>query len=163
MPAKLGINLSTPATEPHSNLEVQGSVAAAITTITSDTNLSATHFSVGLDAGSNSVDADLPAADTCEGRLYVIKAEDLSNAGTITPDGSDTVEGASGYTFSTAGESILIQSDGISDWKILASYHAPMDGGILDLSQTISATPTQAEVQAITDKIDELLAYLRAP
>lgn len=33
---------------------------------------------------------------------------------------------------------------------------------VADLGQTISASPTQAEVQAISDKIDELLAALRA-
>lgn len=33
---------------------------------------------------------------------------------------------------------------------------------VADLNQTISATPTQAEVQAISDKIDALLASLRA-
>jgi len=33
---------------------------------------------------------------------------------------------------------------------------------VTDLDQTISASPTQAEVQAISDKIDELLAALRA-
>ena len=32
---------------------------------------------------------------------------------------------------------------------------------VADLSQTVSATPTQAEVQAISDKVDELLAALR--
>ncbi|MCU7840850.1 MAG: hypothetical protein KZQ94_15910 [Candidatus Thiodiazotropha sp. (ex Troendleina suluensis)] len=30
-----------------------------------------------------------------------------------------------------------------------------------DLNQTISATPTQAEVQAISNKVDELLGNLR--
>lgn len=33
---------------------------------------------------------------------------------------------------------------------------------VADLNQTISDPPTQAEVQAISDKIDELLAALRA-
>lgn len=32
---------------------------------------------------------------------------------------------------------------------------------VADLSQTISATPTQGEVQAISDKVDELLAAMR--
>lgn len=35
-------------------------------------------------------------------------------------------------------------------------------GAVADLDQTISASPTQAEVQAISDKVDELLAALRA-
>lgn len=34
-------------------------------------------------------------------------------------------------------------------------------GAVADLNQTISSPPTQAEVQAITDKIDELLAAMR--
>jgi hypothetical protein len=34
--------------------------------------------------------------------------------------------------------------------------------GVADLNQTISDPPTQAEVQAISDKVDELLAALRA-
>lgn len=34
-------------------------------------------------------------------------------------------------------------------------------GGVADLNQTISGTPTQAEVQALSDKVDELLASLR--
>lgn len=33
---------------------------------------------------------------------------------------------------------------------------------IADLNQTISGTYTQAEVQAISDKVDEILAALRA-
>lgn len=33
---------------------------------------------------------------------------------------------------------------------------------IADLNQTITNPPTQAEVQAISDKVDELLAALRA-
>lgn len=33
---------------------------------------------------------------------------------------------------------------------------------VADLNQTISDPPTQAEVQAISDKVDELLAALRA-
>lgn len=33
---------------------------------------------------------------------------------------------------------------------------------VADLNQTITDPPTQAEVQAISDKVDELLASLRA-
>lgn len=33
---------------------------------------------------------------------------------------------------------------------------------VADLGQTISDPPTQAEVQAISDKVDEILAALRA-
>lgn len=35
-------------------------------------------------------------------------------------------------------------------------------GSVEDLDQTIADPPTQAEVQAISDKVDELLAALRS-
>lgn len=38
----------------------------------------------------------------------------------------------------------------------------PRIEAVADLSQTISDPPTQAEVQAISDKIDELLGKLRS-
>lgn len=50
------------------------------------------------------------------------------------------------------------------------AYQDPAEGAlreakqttaIADLNQTISSPPTQAEVQAISDKIDEILAALR--
>ena len=37
----------------------------------------------------------------------------------------------------------------------------PIQAAIADLDQTISATPTQAEIQAISDKVDSILAALR--
>lgn len=33
---------------------------------------------------------------------------------------------------------------------------------VSDLNQTVTDPPTQAEVQAVSDKVDELLAELRA-
>ncbi len=38
----------------------------------------------------------------------------------------------------------------------------PIQEAITDLKQTISATPTQAEVQAISTKVDAILAALRS-
>jgi len=38
----------------------------------------------------------------------------------------------------------------------------PIQPAIADLDQTISATPTQAEIQAISDKVDSILAALRS-
>lgn len=37
----------------------------------------------------------------------------------------------------------------------------PIQGAIADLNQTISNPPTDIEVQAISDKVDEILAALR--
>ena len=38
----------------------------------------------------------------------------------------------------------------------------PIQEAITDLEQTISATPTRAEIQAISDKVDSILAALRS-
>ena len=50
----------------------------------------------------------------------------------------------------------VMYSDGTS-WV----YVRVQAAAVADLNQTISASPTQAEVQAISDKVDELLASLR--
>ena len=44
----------------------------------------------------------------------------------------------------------------VQDWT-----QKPRIEAVADLNQTISDPPTQAEVQAISDKIDELLGKLR--
>lgn len=38
----------------------------------------------------------------------------------------------------------------------------PIQPAIADLDQTISATPTKEEIQAISDKVDSILAALRS-
>jgi hypothetical protein len=45
--------------------------------------------------------------------------------------------------------------------EIANAIAAHQAAAVTDLNQTISGTPTQAEVQAISDKVDELLAALR--
>ena len=44
---------------------------------------------------------------------------------------------------------------------VIDRIEKPRIEAVVDLNQTISASPTQAEVQALTDKVDELLAALR--
>lgn len=55
----------------------------------------------------------------------------------------------------------------LSNDRLLAEYFAKLGkrvniAAIADLNQTITNPPTQAEVQAISDKIDEILAAMRA-
>lgn len=49
----------------------------------------------------------------------------------------------------------------VRELEMKASGAAKQIAVVADLGQTISATYVQAEVQAITDKVDELLAQLR--
>lgn len=59
--------------------------------------------------------------------------------------------------FHLSGTWFLKWSDG-TNW-ITAAYEGTF---VSTLGQTISAPPTQSEVQAITDKVDELIAALKA-
>ena len=45
--------------------------------------------------------------------------------------------------------------------ELIRIVNKKQTSAIADLNQTISNPPTQAEVQAISDKIDELLAAMR--
>ncbi len=54
--------------------------------------------------------------DAAAGRIVTITS--LSGTTTITPDGSDTVNGAATLAV-TAGNSTTIQSDGVSNWEVI--------------------------------------------
>lgn len=56
---------------------------------------------------------------------------------------------------------LCISSGGPGTWVKLGIKGAEKAAAVADLNQTISGTPTQAEVQAISDKIDEILASER--
>lgn len=69
---------------------------------------------------TNTITATLPAAtstDAALGRLARIKN---NGAGTVTvsPDGSDTVDGAASLALA-AGDSVTLVSDGTSDWVVI--------------------------------------------
>ncbi len=49
----------------------------------------------------------------------------------------------------------------VAEWVTRLIALTKQIAAVADLNQTISNPPTQAEVQAISDKIDELLAAMR--
>lgn len=71
------------------------------------------------DATALDIVATLPACVTCSGIVLTIKKVDSSvNTVTITPDGSETVDGASSYVLSSQYELLKITSDG-ANWHII--------------------------------------------
>jgi hypothetical protein len=62
--------------------------------------------------------------------------------------------------FSPVPQGLKALGPDASQW--LNKLKDKMAGPIADLNQTISNPPTQAEVQALSDKVDALLAALRA-
>lgn len=74
----------------------------------------------GIYLCSNTIAATMPAAnstDAAAGRVVTIK-NNGSGTVTVTPDGSDTVDGAASLALA-AGDAATLVSDGTSDWVII--------------------------------------------
>lgn len=104
-----------------STLGVGGSFGTAITTVSANTTLNTTHYTVLVNAATAGVTITLPAASGVTGRMYVIKKID-SSANTVTIDGNGTekIDGANTVTLSAQWNSRTIQCDG-SAWYIIAT------------------------------------------
>ena len=70
-----------------------------------------------VNASAAAIDITLPPAESVAGRFFDIKKIDSStNAVTIEPDGSETIDGASSLATSVQHESFTIFSDGVEWW-----------------------------------------------
>ena len=112
---RVGIN----ALSPNSTFHTEGSVSRAITTITSETTLTESHYVIICDFGSNT-NVYLPAAASCPGREYIIRGKQNSsdcvlNVEQIGPGpGPDRIDDNSSSTSINigGGKSRVIISDG---------------------------------------------------
>lgn len=102
-----------------SSLETAGSFGAAIATVTTNTTLTASHYTVLADATSGNITITLPAVSGTTRRIYVVKKID-SSANTVTIDGnaSETIDGATTQVIGTQWQSYTIQSNGTA-WYIV--------------------------------------------
>lgn len=83
-----------------------------LATVAADLTLGPGHQTVAVDTTSGAVEVTLPPANGCPGQLYRIKRISAgANNVTITPDGSDTIEGDASRTLSTqwAGLTLIAQ------------------------------------------------------
>lgn len=106
-------NLAYTGVDTHSTLEVKGSVAAAIDITTGDLTLDDTHHTIILGGAHN---ITLPVANTCKGRIYIIKNPLLFGIG-ITANIS-TYKSLLGLDVSLilSQKTIWLQSDG-TNWQ----------------------------------------------
>jgi len=70
------------------------------------------------DGTSDTVTVYLPSAAIAEGHIYNIKAKNVDNAVTITPNGTDEIDGSTDSIVLALMECITVQSDG-SNWWII--------------------------------------------
>lgn len=112
---KLGIGNIAPT----STIHINGSVAAALTTVTSSTTATASHHTILADATSGNITITLPAASGCSGRIYIVKKIDSGgNSVTIDGNSSETIDGATTVSTSTQWVSFQIQSNGTEWYKL---------------------------------------------
>jgi hypothetical protein len=76
------------------------------------------HYS--LNTSSAAITVTLPsAASLTAGEAIRLKLKDATNGATITPNGSDTIDGLSSYSLSNVKEAITLVCDGASDWEVI--------------------------------------------
>ena len=91
-----------------------------------------------LDGSSSTVTLTLPAAGSIEGKSFIVKATDLTNAVDIATNASETIDGVNGFTFNIANEVIEIVSDG-TNWQIL-NHEKPVSNVTTYTAETPSAS-----------------------
>lgn len=110
-----GINTASPS----SVLQVNGPVATAVATLSSNTTLDGTHSVVLVT--SSPVTVTLPAASSCSGRHLTIKKTDSgASAVTVSASGSDVIDGAGTFSLSAQYKYVALVSDG-ANWFVVAN------------------------------------------
>ncbi len=106
---------------PTSKLSVNGSLSTAISTKTSNTNLTALDSVVLASAAASALVMTLPSAVGIDGRQYTIKKVDASkNKVTIQPTGTEKIDLDTLYVLTQQFEFVIIVSDG-TNWVVVGN------------------------------------------
>lgn len=98
---------------------VLGAFAFSPQTVTTSTVISETNNVILADSTSGVVTITLPSAANKAGRVYIIKRISATkNLVKIVPNGSETIDGGTGYSLGWQYHSIALMSDG-TNWMIL--------------------------------------------
>lgn len=95
-----------------------GSIALNIRTVTATETVLPSDYTLVFDISADAA-ANLPAANTCTGKIYNFKLLSSGFTLTVTCDGSDLIDGAANtFGFSAQGQVLTLQSTG-SGWVAL--------------------------------------------
>ena len=101
-----------------STVEAVLTLLEAIETTTSTNFAAGSHSTILCDASSGAVTVDLPAAASSAGKIYSIKAIDVTNTVTIDANGAELIDFATTLVLSPVGDSVKLQCDGTQWWAI---------------------------------------------
>jgi len=93
----------------------------AFQTGTLDVVATSAMYGIQVDPTGAAKTVTLPAASAHAGRVYVISDKATGNNLTITPNGSDTVDGSATLVLNAAKECATIMSDGVSNWILIVN------------------------------------------
>ncbi len=115
---KVGVGTSSAA----STLQVGGSIAIAITTVTNaDATLSDVNGTVIFNTGNTNRIVNLPSASSATGRIYIVKKNSTGTGRvTVTPATGETIDGAATYALTASWRYVNIQSDG-TNWLVVGN------------------------------------------
>jgi len=145
---------------PVSTLDVHGSVSAAVRAFSSSGTIANNDHTL-LFTGSSAATAILPDASACAGRIYWIK--NFSGASpaavlTITPSGSQKIDGYSSWMLDQSFEAVTLISDG-ANWEIYNSGTAGntwnQGGNGVGVAQTLGTT-TNFDLPFITNNAERM-------
>jgi hypothetical protein len=105
-------------------LTLTGGMAVAYVAKTGDYTADANDYFIAADGSSGTVTITLPPAASGAGKVFIIKAVDVTNAVDVDGAGSETIDGNATYTFSAQYESIAVISNG-TNWYIMYESNMP--------------------------------------
>jgi len=93
-----------------------------VTTVTASTTLTVANQVVLVNASAGAATITLPAASSGSGLLIIVaKIDSSTNAVTVAPAGTDTIQGVASQTLSTQYSKSILMSDGTSIWYDLGA------------------------------------------
>lgn len=104
----------------NSTMQIEGSLATAIITTTSNYSASATDNTILANTTGSALTITLPSTATIKGRIYTIKkigSGGIDNQLTINPSGG-TIDGGSSYIIYNDWTYVTLQTDG-SNWYVI--------------------------------------------
>jgi len=86
--------------------------AVAQRTVTDDATLTTDDYAVWCDTTAGAIEITMPSAAGIDGQRFEVKNLTAANAVTITPDGSETIDGAANAVLALQGQTAVLTSDG---------------------------------------------------